>query len=100
MSPSSRARAVHPRRARRGAYTERTNARAHVAFGHGAHTCPGAPLARAEARISIERLLDRIPELRMNEAEHGPIEARRYKYPPTFILRGVNQLHIEFDATL
>ena len=80
--------------------TERTNARAHVAFGHGAHTCPGAPLARAEARISIERLLDRIPELRMNEAEHGPIDARRYKYPPTFILRGVNQLHIEFDATL
>ena len=40
---------------------DRVNARQHVAFGHGIHTCAGAPLARAEARVSIERMLDRTP---------------------------------------
>ena len=34
---------------------ERENARHHMAFGRGSHTCPGAPLARTEARVSIER---------------------------------------------
>ena len=29
----------------------------HLAFGHGAHFCVGAPLARAEARLAIEALL-------------------------------------------
>ncbi len=51
---------------------DRTNARQHLAFGHGAHTCPGAPLARAEARVSIERLLDRMADITISEAEHGP----------------------------
>jgi cytochrome P450 len=42
----------------------------HVAFGVGPHTCPGAPLARMEAGIAIERLVRRIPDLRLN----GPTE--------------------------
>ena len=32
---------------------DRPNARAHMAFGRGAHTCPGGPLARAEGRVSL-----------------------------------------------
>ncbi len=75
---------------------DRANARTHVAFGRGIHTCPGAPLARAEARVSLERLLDRTADLRISEAEHGPPGARRYSYVPTFILRGVTRLHLEF----
>lgn len=31
----------------------------HLAFGHGIHYCLGAPLARAEARIATNALLDR-----------------------------------------
>jgi cytochrome P450 len=77
---------------------ERVNARQHISFGHGAHTCPGAPLARAEGRVSIERLLDRMGNIRISEAEHGPPGARRYEYVPTFILRGTRHLHLEFDA--
>ncbi len=75
---------------------ERANARTHLAFGRGIHTCPGAPLARAEARVSLERLLDRTTDIRIDEREHGPAGARRYRYVPTFILRGLTRLHVEF----
>jgi cytochrome P450 len=75
---------------------ERTNARQHISFGHGAHTCPGAPLARAEARVSIERLLDRMTDVRVSERVHGPAGARRYRYVPTHILRGLRSLQLEF----
>jgi hypothetical protein len=33
--------------------------RLHVAFGHGIHYCLGSPLARAEARVTLNTLLDR-----------------------------------------
>jgi cytochrome P450 len=75
---------------------ERENAREHLTFGHGIHFCPGAPLARAEGRITLERMLDRMTEIRINESEHGPPDARRYRYVPTFILRGLSRLHVEF----
>ncbi|MFC9659568.1 cytochrome P450 [Nocardia sp. NPDC127606] len=77
----------------------RHNARQHIAFGRGVHTCPGAPLARAEARIAIERLLDRTTDLRIDESVHGPADARKYHYLPTFILRGLTSLHLEVDLT-
>jgi cytochrome P450 family 150 subfamily A5 len=75
---------------------DRANARSHLAFGHGVHTCPGAPLARAETRVSLERLLDRLDGITISEAHHGPAGDRRYKYVPTFILRGLRNLHLEF----
>jgi cytochrome P450 len=74
----------------------RANARHHLAFGRGIHTCPGAPLARAEARVAIERILDRTADIRISEHAHGPAGARRYRYLPTFILRGVTRLNLEF----
>lgn len=75
---------------------ERKNVRNHVAFGRGVHSCPGAPLARAEARVSLERLLDRTSDIWIDEDEHGPAGHRRYSYVPTFILRGLTRLHIGF----
>lgn len=77
---------------------DRPNARQHLAFGYGIHTCPGAPLARAEARIGLERILDRVADLRISESEHGPAGARRYPYAPTYILRGLQRLHLEHAA--
>jgi cytochrome P450 len=76
---------------------ERPNARHHVAFGRGIHTCPGAPLARAEARTGIERLLQRTTDVRISERAHGTPGDRRYRYVPTFILRGLTRLHLECD---
>lgn len=77
---------------------DRKNARMHVAFGAGRHACPGAPLARAEAVVSLNCMFDRTSDIRINEAEHGPEGARRYGYLPTFILRGLTHIAIEFDA--
>ncbi len=37
----------------------------HLAFGWGAHFCLGAPLARAEARLALTALVDRLRESRM-----------------------------------
>ena len=75
----------------------RANAKEHLAFGRGPHACPGGPLARAEARISIERLLERMKDIRISESAHGPADARHYEYVPTYILRGLRRLHLEFS---
>lgn len=76
----------------------RRNAREHLAFGHGIHYCPGAPLARAEGRISLERLLERTTDIRISEEHHGPPGERRYRYFPTYILRGLQRLHLDVDV--
>jgi cytochrome P450 len=76
---------------------DRPNVQSHLAFGRGVHSCPGGPLARAEGRIAIERILQRTRNIRLSEEHHGPPEARRFTYEPTWILRGLSKLHLEFD---
>ncbi|OBG68263.1 cytochrome P450 [Mycobacterium sp. E3339] len=75
---------------------DRKNVREHIAFGRGIHTCAGAPLARVEGQITINRLLDRTRDLVISEAKHGPLGHRQYRYESTFLLRGLTELHIEF----
>jgi cytochrome P450 len=77
---------------------DRDNAREHVAFGRGIHSCPGAPLVRADSRVTLEHLFDRLDDIRIDEAEHGPPDARRYRYTDSWILRGTEALHLEFTA--
>ena len=76
---------------------DRPNGRQHLGFGHGIHTCAGAPLARAETHATLVRFLERMSDIRIAEAHHGPSGARRYEYDPTYMLRGLKELHIEFD---
>jgi cytochrome P450 family 150 subfamily A5 len=73
----------------------RPNARQHIAFGFGIHTCAGAPLARAEGKVTVNRFLDRTSDIAISEKEHGPAEARTYEYLPTFFLRGLQRLYLE-----
>lgn len=75
---------------------DRKNVREHIAFGRGVHSCPGGPLARVEGRVSIERLLDRMADITIDEDKHGPAGDRRYEYEPTFILRGLTSLNIKY----
>jgi cytochrome P450 family 150 subfamily A5 len=77
---------------------DRPNSRRHIAFGYGVHTCPGAPLARSEARVTIERLFDRTTDIRISEAAHGPAGDRRYKFMRTYMFRGLTALHLEFTV--
>lgn len=42
----------------------------HVAFGHGVHTCIGAPLARMEAKAAMDALLARFEKIERGSA-HG-----------------------------
>ncbi|MDD9941826.1 MAG: cytochrome P450 [Myxococcales bacterium] len=73
----------------------RKNVKEHLAFGRGIHACVGAPLARAEAKVSLERLFDRTEDIRLDERKHGPPQERRFEYEPSFIMRGLKELHLE-----
>lgn len=75
---------------------DRPNVREHMSFSRGPHFCLGAPLARLESRVAIERLLARTAEIRISEAHHGPPDARRYRYEPTYSFRSLSDLQIEF----
>jgi cytochrome P450 len=78
---------------------DRANARHNVAFARGVHSCPGGPLARIEGRVTIERVLDRLQDIRIDERHHGPAGDRRFRYVPLYIIRGLQELHLEFAAT-
>jgi cytochrome P450 len=69
---------------------ERPNAKEHLGFGMGIHYCPGAALAREEARIGIETLLDRLPNLRLAPGND-------FAHHPSMLLRGLKSLDLEFD---
>ena len=51
---------------------------------------------RIEGRVSIERILDRMGDITIDEELHGPAGARQYNYEPTFILRGLTEINIKF----
>ena len=74
---------------------ERENAVYHLAFGHGIHHCAGAHLARAEGRVTINRLLDLTSTFSIDEGAHGPADARRWDYLPTYFLRGLAHLQLD-----
>ena len=75
----------------------RKNARQHISFGRGIHSCPGAPLARAETRVASSDCSTARTDIRISEQHHGPANDRRYQYVPTYILRGLTELHLEFS---
>ena len=46
----------------------------HVAFGHGVHTCIGAPLARMEAKAAMNALVDRFETIARGAGRGARIE--------------------------
>ncbi len=73
---------------------DRERAREHLGFGRGMHVCAGAPLARVEVRIILERLLAHTSDIDLSEALHGPRGSRNLEYEPSFIIRGLEALHL------
>ena len=60
----------------------------HVALGGGAHICIGAPLARLEAQVALNKLAARFPKLRLADPEARP----QRRVPPFF--RGLATLEV------
>jgi cytochrome P450 len=69
---------------------QRDHGRTHLAFGLGTHYCIGASLARAEARIAFEVLLDRVRDIRL-VPDSPPV------HEPNFVLRGLRDLWLDFE---
>ena len=70
------------------------NPRDHLAFGHGAHFCLGAPLARLEARMSLQALLPLLPRL---QAADDQLE--RVPLVDSIQLRGPKRLLLAVGGT-
>lgn len=64
----------------------------HLALGKGTHFCLGAPFARPMARIAIETMLDRIPDLALAEPD-----AELEIYPSIFV-GGLTRLEVVWNA--
>jgi cytochrome P450 len=50
----------------------RENPKPHISFGQGPHACIGTHLARLEMRVSLDLLLDRLPNLRLDPDGDDP----------------------------
>jgi cholest-4-en-3-one 26-monooxygenase len=64
----------------------------HVAFGFGPHFCLGAQLARLELRVAFDRLLDRLPDLRLDD-ETEP------EFRPASFVSGYESMPVAFSPT-
>ncbi|WP_151479895.1 cytochrome P450 [Streptomyces albicerus] len=68
----------------------RENARLQLAFAHGPHYCLAAHLARLEARIALQHLLERLPALRL--------DPDRPTTPYGLVFRKPLTLHVLWDS--
>lgn len=68
----------------------RENAKEHLSFGFGIHYCLGAPLARLEARVVLEELTRRLPQLRL-------VPDQVFTFSPNTSFRGPQQVWVEWD---
>jgi cytochrome P450 len=66
----------------------------HLAFGRSAHTCAGAPLARVEVRVILEKFLYHTSHIDIEDSKHGPKGSRTLNYEPSFIIRGLAELNL------
>lgn len=77
----------------------RPKLREHVAFGRGKHVCAGAPLARVEVRILLEKFLKYTSAIELDEVKHGPRGNRNLDFEASFIIRGLSELHLKITPS-
>ena len=69
----------------------RPNLADHLAFGLGRHFCMGSPLARPEARVALQTLFSRIPDLRADPTAE-------LEFAPNFVVRSQLHQHVTWTA--
>lgn len=72
----------------------RPGIREHVAFGRGKHVCAGAPLARVEVRVLLEKFLAQTSHIELDHDLH-PGGIADLVYEPSFIIRGLASLNLK-----
>ena len=65
----------------------RLNAGRHLAFAHGPHFCLGAHLARLEAVVAVEAILDLLPRLRLDPRYPSAPRGVVFRKPPDLRVR-------------
>jgi cytochrome P450 len=68
-------------------FDPRRGADDHVAFGFGKHFCLGSHLARLEATVALNTLLDRLPRLRLEDGARPRIVGLAFRSPDTLPVR-------------
>lgn len=78
---------------------DRPRIKEHLAFGRGPHVCSGAPLARIEIRIILDRFLEHTSQIDFVPEQHGGPGERRLSYEPSFIVRGLSEMFLKFTPS-
>jgi len=72
---------------------DREKAGMQMAFGSGVHHCIGAPLARQELNIGFYELVEHFSDFQLDPSQGRPVA------DPSFILRGLPQLHVNYKES-
>jgi cytochrome P450 len=70
-------------------HVDRADAAQHLQFGAGIHNCLGSHLARLQAELAIEALLERVSSI---ELAGEPV------WSPRMVIRGLQSLPVTLDA--
>lgn len=70
----------------------------HVGFGRGKHVCAGAPLARVEVRVILEKFLEYTSKIELDLEKH-PNGVADLSYEPSFIIRGLAEMHLKLTPS-
>jgi cytochrome P450 len=90
LASANRDPSVHDRPHVFDLHRESTTGTPHVAFGNGVHFCLGAALARLEAKVALNALLDRLPDLEI---------AQGWEFEPRgpLMMRGCRSLDVVYE---
>jgi cytochrome P450 len=74
---------------------DRKNTHTQLAFGKGVHTCIGAPLARLEACLAVEKMLARTSLISIDENMHGAEGNQVFEYEANYTQRALRALNLK-----
>lgn len=77
---------------------DRPKIKEHAGFGRGKHVCAGAPLARVEVRVIMEKFLEYTSRIELDPVQH-PNGVADLAYEPSFIIRGLDKMYLKLTPS-